>query len=73
MIDHLDHLVELGINGLYLCPIFKARSNHKYDTLDYFEIDPNFGDKETFKKLVDECHKRGIKVMLDAVFNHVSY
>ncbi|UWD34896.1 glycoside hydrolase family 13 protein [Mycoplasma cottewii] len=73
IIDHLDHLVELGVNGLYLCPIFKARSNHKYDTLDYFEIDPNFGDKETFKKLVDECHKRGIKVMLDAVFNHVSY
>ncbi|UWD34894.1 glycoside hydrolase family 13 protein [Mycoplasma cottewii] len=73
IIDHLDHLVELGINGLYLCPIFKAKTNHKYDTIDYFEIDPNFGDKETFKKLVDECHKRGIKVMLDAVFNHFGY
>ncbi|UWD34895.1 glycoside hydrolase family 13 protein [Mycoplasma cottewii] len=73
IIDHLDHLVEIGVSGLYLCPIFTAKTNHKYDTIDYFEIDPNFGDKETFKKLVDECHKRGIKVMLDAVFNHFGY
>lgn len=71
VIDHLDHLVDLGVNGIYFCPIFKAQSNHKYDTIDYFEIDPNFGDKELFKKLVDECHQRGIKVMLDAVFNHM--
>ena len=70
IIDHLDHLTELGINGLYLCPIFKASSNHKYDTIDYFEIDPAFGSKETFKELVDKAHQRGIKVMLDAVFNH---
>lgn len=71
VLDHLDHFTELGINGLYFCPIFKAYSNHKYDTIDYFEIDPDFGDKALFKKLVDECHKRGIKVMLDAVFNHM--
>ncbi|WP_071130252.1 glycoside hydrolase family 13 protein [Enterococcus timonensis] len=70
IIDHLDYLEDLGINGLYLCPVFKAHSNHKYDTIDYLEIDPDFGDKETFKKLIDACHKRGIKVMLDAVFNH---
>lgn len=73
VIDHLDYLVDLGINGIYFCPIFKAHSNHKYDTIDYFEIDPDFGDKETFKKLVDEAHKRGIKIMLDAVFNHMGY
>ncbi|QVK05369.1 glycoside hydrolase family 13 protein [Mycoplasma mycoides] len=73
IIDHLDHLVELGANGLYLCPIFKAKSNHKYDTIDYLQIDPNFGDKKTFKKLVEECHKRNIKIMLDAVFNHAGY
>ncbi|WP_125763172.1 glycoside hydrolase family 13 protein [Companilactobacillus hulinensis] len=71
VIDHLDHLVDLGINGVYFCPIFKAHSNHKYDTIDYMEIDPSFGDKKLFKKLVEECHKRGIKVMLDAVFNHM--
>ncbi|MFG6120416.1 alpha-glycosidase [Thalassobacillus sp. B23F22_16] len=73
VIDHLDHLVELGINGIYFTPIFKAHSNHKYDTIDYMEIDPQFGNKETFRTLVKECHKRGIKVMLDAVFNHSGY
>ncbi|MHC5228593.1 glycoside hydrolase family 13 protein [Enterococcus sp. LJL99] len=71
VIDHLDYLVELGINGIYFCPIFKATSNHKYDTIDYFEIDPDFGDKKLFKKLVEEAHKRGIRIMLDAVFNHI--
>ena len=73
VIDHLDYLVDLGINGLYFCPIFKASSNHKYDTIDYFDVDPDFGDKALFKKLVEEAHKRGIKVMLDAVFNHMGY
>ncbi|MET3696297.1 glycosidase [Bacillus oleivorans] len=73
VIQHLDYFDELGINGLYFTPIFKATSNHKYDTVDYFEIDPQFGTKETFKKLVEECHKRGIRVMLDAVFNHSGY
>ncbi|MBM7693436.1 glycosidase [Peribacillus deserti] len=73
VIDHLSHLENLGINGIYFTPIFKAASNHKYDTIDYLEIDPQFGDKETFRKLVDECHKRGIKIMLDAVFNHCGF
>lgn len=73
VIDHLDYLLSLGINGIYFTPIFKAYSNHKYDTIDYMEIDPQFGNKETFHKLVQECHKRGIKVMLDAVFNHSGY
>lgn len=71
VIDHLDYLEELGINGIYFCPIFKATSNHKYDTIDYLEIDPDFGDAATFKQLVTECHQRGIKIMLDAVFNHM--
>ena len=71
VIDHLDYLVDLGINGIYFCPIFEAYSNHKYDTIDYLAIDPAFGDNDTFKRLVEECHKRGIKVMLDAVFNHM--
>lgn len=71
ILDHLDYLVDLGINGIYLCPIFKAHSNHKYDTIDYFEIDPDFGDKALFKKLVQEAHQKGIRIMLDAVFNHM--
>src|SRR5690606_33624196 len=73
IINHLDYLQDLGVNGIYFTPIFKAHSNHKYDTIDYFEIDPQFGDKETFKTLVKKCHERGIKVMLDAVFNHCGY
>jgi cyclomaltodextrinase / maltogenic alpha-amylase / neopullulanase len=73
IIQHVDYLVELGVTGIYFTPIFKAPSNHKYDTIDYFEIDPQFGDKETFKRLVETCHKHGIKVMLDAVFNHSGY
>lgn len=71
IIDHLDYLVDLGINGIYLCPIFKAYSNHKYDTIDYKQIDPAFGDEKVFKRLVEKCHQNGIKVMLDAVFNHM--
>lgn len=73
ILDHLDHLVDLGITGIYLTPIFKAFSNHKYDSIDYFEIDPQFGDKRLFQKLIQKCHKKGIKVMLDAVFNHCGY
>ncbi|MCO6536098.1 glycoside hydrolase family 13 protein [Lactobacillus sp.] len=71
IIDHLDYLQELGVTGLYLCPIFKASSNHKYDTIDYLEIDPAFGDKQLFAELVEQAHKRGMRVMLDAVFNHL--
>ncbi|MEY8538444.1 glycoside hydrolase family 13 protein [Lactococcus muris] len=71
VIDHLDHLSDLGVNGIYFTPVFQAHSNHKYDTEDYLKIDKHFGDLEVFKKLVKEAHQRGIKVMLDAVFNHI--
>ena len=71
IIEHLDYLQDLGITGLYLCPIFESPSNHKYNTTDYFEIDRHFGDKETFRQLVEQAHLRGMKVMLDAVFNHI--
>ncbi|WP_316571119.1 glycoside hydrolase family 13 protein [Neobacillus sp. YIM B06451] len=73
IIEKIDYLKDLGINGIYLTPIFKAYSNHKYDTIDYFEIDPCFGTKETLKELVEACHRNGIRVMLDAVFNHSGY
>lgn len=72
ILDKLDYLEELGINALYLTPIFRSPTNHKYDTIDYYEIDPQFGDKETFKILVDSLHKKGMKIILDAVFNHTS-
>jgi glycosidase len=67
----LDYLADLGINGIYLTPVFSAPSNHKYDTRDYFSIDEHFGDLEEMKSLVREAHSRGIRVMLDAVFNHI--
>ncbi|MGX7060202.1 glycoside hydrolase family 13 protein [Vagococcus humatus] len=73
IIDHLDYLEHLGVNGLYLCPVFEAKSNHKYDTTDYYQIDSAFGDKKLFKQLIDEAHQRGMRVMLDAVFNHIGY
>ncbi|WP_427338360.1 glycoside hydrolase family 13 protein [Caloranaerobacter sp. DY30410] len=73
IIEKLDYLEELGINGIYLTPIFESPTNHKYDTKDYFKIDPHFGDLQTLKELVSKCHERGIRVILDAVFNHCGY
>ncbi|MGL4589860.1 MAG: glycoside hydrolase family 13 protein [Mycoplasmatales bacterium] len=72
IISELDYLEELGITGIYFTPLFKAGTSHKYDTEDYFEIDPDFGTLDDFKRLVLEAHKRGIRVMLDGVFNHLS-
>jgi len=66
----LDELQELGIGALYLNPIFRAPSNHKYDTADYLQIDPAFGTEQDFRHLLDECRQRGIRVLLDGVFNH---
>ncbi|MFC4601443.1 alpha-glycosidase [Cohnella hongkongensis] len=70
VVDRLDHLVELGVNAIYFNPLFEATTNHKYDTKNYRKVDPQFGTNEKLKELVDACHARGIRVMLDAVFNH---
>ncbi|OPJ60327.1 alpha-glycosidase [Clostridium oryzae] len=70
--ENLPYIKELGANCIYLTPIFKAISFHKYNTIDYYEIDPCFGTKEDFKELVNECHKLGIRIILDGVFNHTS-
>lgn len=71
IIQHLDYLVDLGVTGLYLTPVFESPTNHKYDTMDYFKIDPHFGTEDDFKRLVNLAHARGLKVMIDAVFNHL--
>ncbi|GIP39149.1 neopullulanase [Paenibacillus sp. J31TS4] len=71
--DHLDYLLDLGINAIYFTPLFKSPSNHKYDTIDYRTVDPHFGTNEQLKELVEACHDKGIRVMLDAVFNHCGY
>ncbi|MDR1352131.1 MAG: glycoside hydrolase family 13 protein [Treponema sp.] len=67
----LGHLRDLGVNGIYLTPVFSAPSNHKYDTADYFTVDRHFGTGDDLKALVAEAHRAGIRVMLDAVFNHI--
>lgn len=73
IIRNLNHIIEMGINVLYLTPIFHAPSNHKYDTIDYFRIDPHFGTLDDLKNLVSLCHENNIRVILDGVFNHCGY
>lgn len=70
IIKKLPYLVELGITAIYLNPIFKAFSNHKYDTGDYEEIDPMFGSNKLFEELCEEASKYNIGIILDGVFNH---
>lgn len=68
--DNLNYLAELGVGAIYLNPIFKAYSNHKYDTGNYKEIDPSFGTLEDFKELCQKAEEVGIRLILDGVFNH---
>ncbi len=67
----LDYLVSLGINCIYLNPIFQAYSNHKYDTENFLKVDKTFGGEEALVDLIEKAHERGIKIILDGVFNHV--
>ena len=71
VIEKLPYLKELGVNCIYLSPVFEATSNHKYDTGDYMKIDRAFGGDEAFKRLCSEAASHGMKVILDGVFNHV--
>ena len=68
--EKLPYLRDLGINGIYLTPVFLSDSNHKYDTISYDRIDPDLGTEEELVQLVRTAHSLGIRVMLDAVFNH---
>ena len=70
--DKLEYIASLGVTALYLCPIFKSNSNHRYHTVDYFEIDPVLGTLKDFDRLVKKAHKLGLRVILDGVFNHCS-
>ena len=72
IVEHLDWLSGLGVNAIYLNPIFQSASNHRYHTHDYFRVDPILGGDEAFDALLASCHRRGIRVMLDGVFNHSS-
>lgn len=70
IIEKLDYIKSLNVTAIYLNPIFEAVSNHKYDTGDYKNIDPMFGDEKKFKELCEKAHKRGIQIILDGVFSH---
>lgn len=73
VIKNLDYIQALGVNCIYFNPIFAAGEYHKYDTIDYYHIDPCFGTNEEFKHLVEEIHKRDMKIIIDGVFNHCSW
>ena len=70
ILQRLNYLLDLGINAIYLNPIFHATSNHRYNTTDYYRIDPKLGTMADFRAFLDACHANGIRVVLDGVFNH---
>jgi neopullulanase len=70
IVEHLDYLADLGINAIYLTPIFQSASNHRYHTYDYMAVDPLLGGNEALRELLDSAHDRGMRVVLDGVFNH---
>ena len=69
--ERLDELADLGITALYLNPIFSAASNHRYNAYDFLSVDPLLGGDAALRELLDAAHDRGIRVVLDGVFNHV--
>ena len=72
IVEHLDYLVDLGINAIYLTPIFQSACNHRYHTHDYMTVDPLLGGNAALRELVESAHARNIRIMLDGVFNHAS-
>lgn len=70
--DRLDHLAALGVTAIYLNPVFSSASNHRYHTYDYMTVDPLLGGDAALRELLDKAHARGMRVILDGVFNHAS-
>ena len=73
IMEKLDYLKDLGVDTIYFNPIFEAAENHRYGTADYGNIDPMLGTKQDFRRLCEQAHRRGIRVMLDGVFNHAGF
>ncbi|MCX7782806.1 MAG: alpha-amylase family glycosyl hydrolase, partial [Meiothermus sp.] len=71
ILEKLDYLQDLGIEALYLNPILPSGSNHRYDARDYLNVDPHLGGNEAFDRLVEALHRRGMRLVLDGVFNHI--
>ncbi len=72
IIEKLDYIKDLGCNAVYLTPVFESISNHKYDISNYYQVDRQFGRNEDLKELVEKAHEKGMRIVLDAVFNHCS-
>ncbi len=72
VVEHLDHLERLGVTAIYLNPIFQSASNHRYHTHDYHRVDPMLGGDDALRELLEAAHERGLRVVLDGVFNHAS-
>jgi neopullulanase len=72
ILERLDYLSDLGVNALYFTPIFQSASNHRYHTHDYEKVDPMLGGDLALRRLLDAAHARGMRVVLDGVFNHAS-
>lgn len=72
IIEKLDYIKGLGCNAVYLTPVFESISNHKYDISNYYQVDRQFGTNEDLKELVKRAHEKGMRIVLDAVFNHCS-
>ena len=72
VVERLDYLKDLGVNAIYFTPIFQSASNHRYHTHDYEKVDPMLGGNAALRRLLDESHARGMRVVLDGVFNHAS-
>ena len=68
----LDYIQDMGFNGIWLMPVFQSTTYHKYDITDYMQIDSEYGSTEDMQNLIEECHKRGIRIILDVVMNHTS-
>lgn len=72
VVEHLDYLTDLGVNAIYFTPVFQSASNHRYHTHDYEKVDPMLGGNNALRRLIDEVHARGMRIVLDGVFNHAS-
>jgi neopullulanase len=70
--ERLDYLEDLGVSAIYLCPVFRSTANHRYHTHDYYEVDPILGGNKGLATLLEQAHRRGIRLVIDGVFNHAS-
>ncbi len=72
VVEHLDYLQDLGVTAIYFTPVFQSTANHRYHTHDYYQVDPILGGNAALRTLLDEAHARGMRIVLDGVFNHAS-